>query len=138
MHLPLKFGVSGPLTIIMTLALVGSLFTTEGRKLHVVYGFPNAMFFAFFAGAVALVFVPPNFFATVLANRLGADGPARFLIILVLGSVAGCLAMAITLNGFFRTLGGLVGLSDWRTYAAILANAALLGLVAFFFAARHD
>jgi hypothetical protein len=138
MHLPLKFGVSGSLTIIMTLALVGGLFTAEGRKVHVIYGYPNAMFFAFFAGAAALLFVPPNLFATVLANRFGADGPERFLIILALGSVVGCLAMAIALNALFRTMGGLVGLSDWRTYAAILANAALLGIVAFVFATRHD
>ncbi|MFM7403003.1 MAG: hypothetical protein ACKO1N_02675 [Erythrobacter sp.] len=138
MHLPLKFGVSGPLTSIMAVALVGSLFTAEGRKVHVIYGFPNAIFFAFFAGAAALLFVPPNLFATMLANRLGADGPARFFGIFFLGSVTGFFAMAVALNGLFRTMGGLVRLSDWRTYAAVLANAALLGLIAFFFGTRHE
>lgn len=137
MHLSLKFGASGPLTIIMSLALFGGLLTAEGRKLHVIYGLPNAMFLAFFAGVAAMMFVLPNVFATLLANRFGGPETGRFIAILVVGSIAGSIGMAVALNAMSKSIGAFAVLADWRTHAAILANAVLLAMVAIMFGTRH-
>ncbi len=123
----------------MALVLIGSLFTPQGREVQALYGgLPNAFFLAFFAGAVALIFVPPNFFATLLANEIGEVDKRLFLAALTLVSILGCLAMAAVLNIFFKSMGGFNVLNDWRNLAVILANSGLLVLVALVFGARHS
>jgi hypothetical protein len=138
MHLPLKYAASVPLTAVVVIALAVALTTEEGRKLHPVYGLPNAGFAAFLAGIPALLLVPPNLASAFLANRFGGDNALLFFAILSMASVGCCLAMALATNSAFRTMGGAFDLGSWQTYAAIAANAVLLSFAGFLYGARSD
>ena len=130
MYLPLRLAASVPVGVIVLGALLVALTQSEGRQIHPVYGYPNAALLAFLAGIPALLLVPPNILAAAIANRAGAGDYLPFA--LIIGAVvfaAGFVELRL-LAGFFRAKGGLVPLNDWRLYAILLADVAVVLAIA--------
>jgi hypothetical protein len=94
-------------------------------------------FVAFFAALVAGITVLPNLGATFAANRFCAASTGKYFAVLSSGSVLGMLVMAALVNSIFRS-DSAIDFNDWRTYAAIGANAGILCLTALLFGSRHD
>jgi hypothetical protein len=133
MHLPLRLAASVPLAIIVLGVLAAALLTADGRAFHPIYGYSNALLYAFLAGAGALLLVPPSLAAAMMVNRLAISAKSRFLVVLAGASVGACLVIVLALNNVLGSMGGFVDLDDWQPYAGMLANAALLVLTGAFF-----
>jgi multisubunit Na+/H+ antiporter MnhF subunit len=133
MNLPVKYAISFPVTAVMGAVLLASLATTEGRTVHPVYGFPNAALHAFLAGAAALLVVPPNAAAALIANSYAGVNPLGFLALLAAASAIFCVLELALINRMVSPYGGPFSLSDWRTYAALAGNALLMIFAALIF-----
>ena len=132
MYLPLRLAASVPVCIFMLGALLIALTRADGRQIHPVYGFPNAAFYAFFAGILALLLVLPNVLAAAVANRIGAGG--YLLFALTIGAVvfAATFVELRLLDSFFRANGTFLPANDWRPYAVLLVDVIiLLGIAAW-------
>lgn len=137
MHLPLKYAYSFPVMVIMGAALVASLATAEGRTIHPIYGFPNAALYAFLAGSAALLLVPPNIAAALVANRFGGASTIGFLAILAVGAIAFCVAEIWLIGRVVGTHAIFEPWEDWRTYAVLITNVGLIVFAALIFGQRH-
>ena len=132
MHLPLRLAASVPVCIVMLTALLFALTRADGRQIHPVYGLPNAAFYAFFAGIVALLLVLPNLLAAAAANRIGAAGFLPFALTLCVVVFAATFVELRMLDSFFKAKGTFLPANDWRPYAVLLVDVIiLLGIAAW-------
>ena len=132
MYLPLRLAASVPVCIVTLVALLIALTRADGRQIHPVYGFPNAAFYAFFAGIVALLLVLPNVLAAAVANRIGAGGYLLFALTICAVVFAATFIELRLLDSFFRAKGTLLPANDWRPYAVLLVDVIiLLGIAAW-------
>jgi hypothetical protein len=131
-YLPLRLAASVPVCVVMLGALMIALTRADGRQIHPVYGLPNAGFYAFFAGIVALLLVLPNVLAAAVANRIGAASYVPFALTLCAVVFAATFVELRLLDSFFKAKGGLIPANDWRPYAILLVDVIiLLGIAAW-------
>ena len=126
MFLPLRLAASVPVCLAMVAAVAIGLATADGRRMHPVYGWPNAAAYGFFAGIVALLLVLPNLLGAAVANRIGAAGFLPFALTLAVVVVAAGLIELRMLDSFLKARGTLAPANDWRLYAILLADVAVL------------
>jgi hypothetical protein len=132
MYLPLRLAASVPVSVVVLGALLIALTRADGRQIHPVYGFPNAAFYAFFAGIVALLLVLPNVLAAAVANRIGAGGNLVFALSICAVVFAATFVELRLLDSFFRANGTFLPANDWRPYAVLLVDVIiLLGIAAW-------
>jgi len=130
MYLPIRLAASLPIAIVMLGALLVGLSQATGRQVHPVYGYPNAFLISFLVAIPALLLVVPNVVGALAANRY-ATGVAAFALIFAAVVLIASFAEARFLNSFFRT-NRLIPLNDWRIWALVLADIAiLLGVAAW-------
>lgn len=130
MYLPVRLAASLPLAALFVAALAWMLATPEGRQVHPVYGFPNALLIAFLATVPGLLLVLPNVFAAIVANRVASGSVLAFAAIFCGLFLIGILAEAQFVAKLFRAPIGLEQLRDWRAIAVLIANCAMLLAVA--------
>ena len=130
MYLPLRLAASVPVCIVTLVALLIALTRADGRQIHPVYGFPNAAFYAFFAGIAALLLVLPNVLAAAVANRIGAAGYLPFALTMCAVVFAATFVELRLLDSFFRAKGTFIPGSDWRPYTALLVDVIILLAIA--------
>jgi hypothetical protein len=130
MYLPLRLAASVPVAVVMLGALMIALTRADGRQIHPVYGFPNAAFYAFFAGIVALLLVLPNVLAAAVANRIGAAGYLPFALTLSAIVFVATFVELRLLDSFFRANGTFLPANDWRPYAVLLFDVIILLAIA--------
>ena len=132
MYLPLRLAASVPVCLVMLGALMIALTRADGRQIHPVYGFPNAAFYAFFAGIVALLLVLPNVLAAAVANRIGAGGYLPFALTICAVVFAATFVELRLLDSLFKAKGTFLPANDWRPYAVLLVDVIiLLGIAAW-------
>ena len=132
MNLPLRLAASVPVCVVMLGALIIALTRAEGRQIHPVYGLPNAAFYMFFAGIVALLLVLPNVLAAAAANRIGAGGYLLFALTICAVVFAATFVELRLLDSLFQARGTFFPPNDWRSYAVLLVDIIiLLGIAAW-------
>jgi hypothetical protein len=130
MHLPVKLAASLPIGIAFVVGFLVSFASKEGRVVHPVHGFPQALLIAFFAAAVALLFVLPNTVGALVANRTAGWGLAAFAAIFSSVMIVVALAQFAALNSIFRTARPPFDFGDWRLYAVLAGDIVLMLAVA--------
>ncbi|MGV3555296.1 MAG: hypothetical protein ACO1OD_08575 [Croceibacterium sp.] len=132
MYLPVKLAASLPIGLAFVGGLLVSLASKEGRVVHPVYGFPSALLIAFFAAVVALLLVVPNIVGALLANRSGGSGFVAFAAIFSAAVILVAFAQFVAVNRLFGTARPSFDFADWRLYAVLAADIALmLGVAAW-------
>jgi hypothetical protein len=132
MYLPLRLAASVPVCVVMLGALTIALTRPDGRQIHPVYGFPNAAFYAFFAGIVALLLVLPNVLAAAVANRTGAAGYLAFALTICAVVFVATFVELRLLDSLFKAKGTFLPANEWRLYAVLMADVViLLGVAAW-------
>jgi hypothetical protein len=129
-YLPVKLAISVPVTLIAIGGIVFGLAIAEGRQIYTVYGTPNGLFIGFFAGAAALLLVPPNLVGAVAANNYGSGSAVRFLALLAMGIIGGWLIEALLLNKVVGWQLDIKPFADLRIIGILAADIALLAGVA--------
>ncbi|HEY8591664.1 MAG TPA: hypothetical protein VIL42_02235 [Sphingomicrobium sp.] len=128
MYLPLRLAASLPIGIVFLGAVVVGLATAQGRQLHPVYGYPNAMLIAFLAAIPALLLVLPNIAGALAANHFANSSVLAFIAIFVAVFALGCFLEVQVLNSIFR--GNLVDANSRGVWAAAAANILVMLAVA--------
>ena len=138
MYLPVKLAASLPIGLAFAGGLLVSLASKEGRVVHPVYGFPSALLIAFFAAVVALlVIVVPNTVGALVANRSGGSGFAAFAAIFSMTVILVAFAQFAAINRILGVSRPPFDFADWRLYAVLAVDIALmLGVAAW--SGRND
>jgi len=132
MDLPIKLAASLPIGFAFVGGFFVSLASKDGRAVHPVYGFPNALLIAFFAAVVSLILVLPNIVGALLANRSGDGAFATFAAIFSVVVVLTALAEFAAINSIFGRSRPPFEFADWRLYTVLAFDIALmLGVAAW-------
>jgi hypothetical protein len=124
MYLPVRIAASLPVVVIMLGTFAVFFAKAEGRALHPIYGSPNAMLPAFFAGSAALLLVLPNVIGALLANRFGSDSIVSFSAIFTGACLLAVFLEAKFINRLFRD--SVLNLSERPMQLVLAANILLL------------